>query len=85
LEQKFLELIGMPASVGSECRDCLEWHMNAAREAGATDRELVETIKMAQRVRMIATGKHEKFSSTVRDICEKLSIDHRKEVGAEPL
>jgi AhpD family alkylhydroperoxidase len=81
MEQKFLELIGMAASVGSESRDCLEWHMNAACEAGATEQELVETVKMAQRVRMVTFGDHEKFTSRVFGILKELVKEQNMERG----
>lgn len=47
--------------------------MKAAREAGATDRELEETIQMAQRVRKVTLGNHEKFTNSVRDTLKELA------------
>lgn len=63
MERKYLELIGIAASIGSECPDWLDWHLNAAREAGATDAELREAIRMAQRVRTVILDGHNRFTT----------------------
>ena len=83
MEQKYIEMIGMAASVGTESPDCLQYHMQVAREAGATDQELVETLKMCQRVRMVTLGNHEKFTNAVVDILRELAIEQNTEIGTE--
>lgn len=47
--------------------------MKAAREAGATDQELEETIKMAQQVRKVTLGNHEKFTNSVMGTLKELT------------
>jgi len=59
--------------------------MKAAREAGATELELVETINMAQRVRMVTLGNHEKFTNVVMDTLKKLAMVQNTKGGTEPL
>lgn len=73
MERKYLEMFGMAASIGTECRDCLEWHLNAAREAGATAHELKNTIKMAMKVRQVSIDANDKFTSNLMDYLKSLA------------
>ena len=57
--------------------------MKAAREAGATEQELAETIKMAQRVRMVTLGNHEKFTNTVMDTLKVLAMGQNAKGGTD--
>jgi AhpD family alkylhydroperoxidase len=72
LDKKTLELIAIGASIGSECGDCLENHLKIAREAGATQGELCNAIRVAEEVRQLHDRKNEEFLRKVRDIVEEL-------------
>ncbi|MFH1029467.1 MAG: hypothetical protein V1791_15820 [Pseudomonadota bacterium] len=58
--------------------------MKAAREAGASNHELAETLKMAQRVRMVTIGNHEKMTDTIQDTLKELVNRQKSKEGAMP-
>ncbi|MBI5116913.1 carboxymuconolactone decarboxylase family protein [Candidatus Poribacteria bacterium] len=40
------ELIALGISIAINCESCMEWHIHQALEAGATEREILETIEV---------------------------------------
>ena len=67
MDTKTLELIAVGASVAACCIPCLEYHVKAAREAGASHAELATAIKMAKKVRQAPMDK-------IDQKCEELGI-----------
>lgn len=57
--------------------------MKTAREAGATEPELAETIRIAQRVRMVSLGNHEKFSNAAMEILKELAMGQNTKGGTD--
>ena len=55
LQGKIKELVAIGASIGSNCARCLEHHLRLAREYGATNEEINETIEMAVMVKKNST------------------------------
>ncbi len=51
LEQRDKELAAIGASIGANCRPCIEHHVPAGREAGLSEAELAEAIRFARAVR----------------------------------
>ena len=51
LEQREKELAAIGASIGANCRPCIEHHVPAGREAGLTENELADAVTAAQKVR----------------------------------
>ena len=51
LEQRQKELAAIGASVGANCRPCIEHHVAAGREAGLSEQELEDAIAVAEAVR----------------------------------
>ena len=51
LEQTEKELAAIGASIGCNCRPCIEHHIAAGREAGLTDTELADAVATARGVR----------------------------------
>ena len=47
LDVKTKELIATAIAVATRCDDCIAFHVKAARQAGATREEVVETLGMA--------------------------------------
>lgn len=47
LDVKTKELLGLVASMVLRCDDCVKYHIGSAVEAGATERELIETYEIA--------------------------------------
>lgn len=51
LEQRDKEFTAIGASVGANCRPCIEHHIEAARAAGLAQTEVVESVTTARAVR----------------------------------
>ena len=51
LEQRDKEFTAIGASIGANCRPCIEHHIAAARAAGLSEAELVESVTTAGAVR----------------------------------
>lgn len=46
LPRKTKELIAVGISVRIDCESCMQWHIEQAAKAGATARELIETVEV---------------------------------------
>ena len=47
LNKKTKELMALSISIVTKCEPCMEWHLDQAMQAGATDEEIYETIDVA--------------------------------------
>jgi AhpD family alkylhydroperoxidase len=47
LDKKIKELMALSISIVTKCEPCMEWHLDQAMQAGATDEEVYETIDVA--------------------------------------
>ena len=47
LNKKTKELMALSISIVTKCEPCMEWHLDQALQAGATDKEVYETIDVA--------------------------------------
>lgn len=47
LNKKTKELMALSISIVTKCEPCMEWHLDQALRAGATDEEVYETIDVA--------------------------------------
>ena len=56
LEQREKELAAIGASIGANCRPCIEHHIPAGREAGLSDVELEDAVATAQAIRSEAVA-----------------------------
>jgi AhpD family alkylhydroperoxidase len=45
--KKTKELMALSISIVTKCEPCMEWHLDQALQAGATDEEVYETIDVA--------------------------------------
>lgn len=50
LDKKTKELLGLVASMVLRCDDCIKYHIEQAINAGATQKELIETYEIASLV-----------------------------------
>jgi 4-carboxymuconolactone decarboxylase len=71
LEQRDKELAALGASIGSNCRPCVDHHIPAAREAGVSETELAEPVATARAVRDQAVGL---LASRVEELLDGESI-----------
>ena len=51
------ELVAIGAAMGSNCVPCIEYHIPKAREAGVSDSEIAEAIRLSDRVRQVPARK----------------------------
>jgi AhpD family alkylhydroperoxidase len=56
LEQRDKELAAIGASIGSNCRPCIEHHLAAGRQAGLSEAELDDAVASAHAVRREAVA-----------------------------
>jgi AhpD family alkylhydroperoxidase len=56
LEQREKELAAIGASIGANCRPCIEHHIPAGREAGLSEVELEDAVATAQAIRSEAVA-----------------------------
>ena len=47
LNKKTKELMALSISIVTKCEPCMEWHLDQALQAGATNEEIYETIDVA--------------------------------------
>ncbi len=47
LRKKTKELMALSIAIVTKCEPCMEWHLDQALRAGATDEEVYETIDVA--------------------------------------
>ena len=80
LEQREKELAAIGASIGANCRPCIEHHIPAGREAGLSEDELAEAIGIARAVRDEAI---EVFSTRVEELLGRGGAPPEPAVGAE--
>ena len=51
------ELVALGAAMASNCVPCIEYHIPKAREAGLSDSEILEAIRLSDRVRQVPARK----------------------------
>jgi AhpD family alkylhydroperoxidase len=65
MDEHFMRLIAVGASVAANCQPCLEINLDRARECGADDDELVQAIWVGRMVRKGAASKLDEFCSNL--------------------
>jgi len=51
------ELVALGAAIASNCVPCVEYHIPEARRAGLTDSQIVEAVRLADKVRQVPAKK----------------------------
>jgi len=46
-------LVSLGAAMGSNCVSCIEYHIPASRDAGLTDAQISQAIRLADKVRQV--------------------------------
>lgn len=67
LTRKQKELIALGIGVITDCQSCMQWHMEQAVAAGATQREIVEAIEVAIEMGVVPAAVHARFALEVMD------------------
>jgi AhpD family alkylhydroperoxidase len=74
MEVNVKELVAIAASVAAGCERCLATHVEAARVAGVTGREIETAINIARAVRLQAIGQ-------IDDVATQLARGNRVELA----
>ena len=61
LEKKTKELMALSIAIVTKCEPCMEWHLDQAMQAGATDEEIFETIDVAIEMGGGQAGEYARF------------------------
>lgn len=67
LSRKHKELIALAIGVITDCESCMQWHMEQAVQAGATQREVVEALEVAIEMGVVPATVHARFALEVFD------------------
>ncbi|MDH7602931.1 MAG: carboxymuconolactone decarboxylase family protein [Armatimonadota bacterium] len=62
LDSKTTELIAIAASVAAKCQPCLDYHLEEARKAGATDSDIRNAVNIARMVRRAADENMDEYT-----------------------
>jgi 4-carboxymuconolactone decarboxylase len=62
IDPKTRELIAIAASVVAKCQSCLDYHVEEARKAGASDVEMRNAVSIVQTVRKTSNEKMDEYS-----------------------
>lgn len=65
LDEHFMRLIAIGASVASNCQPCLETNLTLAKECGADAEEISQAIWVGRMVRKGAASKLDDFTSNL--------------------
>lgn len=57
LSSRDRELVALGAAIGSNCAPCAEYHIPKARDAGVSDSEISEAIRLSDSVRQVPARK----------------------------
>lgn len=62
LDPKTIELISIAASVVAHCQPCLDYHIEEARKAGASDSEMRNAVSIARMIRKAGIENMDKYA-----------------------
>jgi AhpD family alkylhydroperoxidase len=65
LDEHFMRLIAVGASVAANCQPCLEINLTRAKECGADETELTQAMWVGRMVRGGAASKMDDFTATL--------------------
>ena len=71
LAKKTKELMALSISIVTKCEPCMEWHLDQAMQAGATDEEIFETIDVAIEMGGGQAGAYARFVLKAMDYFKK--------------
>lgn len=67
LSKKHKELIALGIGVITDCESCMQWHMEQAVQAGATQQEVIEALEVAIEMGVVPATVHARFALEVMD------------------
>ena len=67
LSRKQKELIAVGISVVIDCESCMQWHIDQAARAGATEREVLEALEVGMEMGGAPATAHARFALEVME------------------
>lgn len=67
LTRKHKELIALAIGAITNCESCMQWHMEQALQAGATQQEVIEAIEVAIEMGIVPASVHARFALEVME------------------
>jgi AhpD family alkylhydroperoxidase len=67
LSKKHKELMALAIGVITDCQSCMQWHMEQAAQAGATQQEIIEALEVAIEMGVVPATVHARFALEVMD------------------
>jgi AhpD family alkylhydroperoxidase len=83
LDNRTIRLIAVGSSITANCQPCLEINVNKAREAGASEQEILEAIDVGKLVRKGAASKMDAFLLNLDHTTSSLELDSHKGGGCD--
>jgi AhpD family alkylhydroperoxidase len=85
LSAKHKELVAIGASVTAHCQSCLTWHLDKARQSGASEKEMDMAVSIGKAIQKGSVAAMESFINEQRGQCVKPheSICTRKDTKEE--
>ncbi|SMC34870.1 carboxymuconolactone decarboxylase family protein [Sporomusa malonica] len=65
-DEKLTELIAIGASIGANCQPCLDYHVNKAKDHGASEQEISAAINIGKTVRKGAAFKMDEHAAALQ-------------------
>lgn len=53
MDERTKELIAIAASVGANCKPCLRYYLEIAKDSGIDEQEILEAVEIAKSVRIM--------------------------------
>ena len=67
VSKKHEELMALAIGVITDCESCIQWHMEQAVQAGATQQEIIETLEVAIEMGVVPTTVNTRSALEVMD------------------
>lgn len=83
MDTKTKELIAVGASISAHCQPCLEHYFAKARDAGASEDEILEAVLVGKLVNKGATAQMNKFVSNLVERGDTVSMTTNNGCGCK--
>ncbi len=64
LDPKTRELVSIAASIVAKCQPCLDYHVEEARKAGASDSDMRNAVSIARMIRKAGDDNMDKYADS---------------------
>ncbi|MFH1152871.1 MAG: carboxymuconolactone decarboxylase family protein [Pseudomonadota bacterium] len=83
LSRKSKELMALSISMVTKCEPCMEWHLDQAMKAGATDEEIYETVDVAIEMGGGQAGAYARFVLKAMDYFKGQNHPENQQAGPD--